>query len=72
MKTTSPENTSVQHETLLRLPQVLTRYPVSRSSWYQGIKAGNFPAPVKLGPRAAAWRESDIDTLIRNISKAAQ
>lgn len=39
-------------------------FPVSRSSWYEGIKAGRYPAPVQLGPRTTAWRASDIQRLI--------
>jgi prophage regulatory protein len=48
---------------LLRLPEVLRRVPVSRSSWYSGIRAGRYPRPVKLAPRTVAWRETDIDRL---------
>lgn len=49
---------------LLRLPQVLDLYPVSRSGWWAGVKSGKYPAPVKLGPRTTAWRASDIKALI--------
>lgn len=52
-------------DTLLRLPQVLARIPVSRATWYAGVKAGRFPAPVSLGPRAVAWRLSDIAALMQ-------
>lgn len=48
----------------LRLPQVLALYPVSRASWWAGIKAGRYPAAVKLGPHTTAWRASDIKALI--------
>jgi predicted DNA-binding transcriptional regulator AlpA len=44
----------------LRLPQVLALIPVSRSSWWAGIKTGRFPAPVKLSPRCTAWSVADI------------
>lgn len=54
-------------ETLLRLPQVLARFPVSRSGWYAGVKCGKFPAPIKTGPRTAMWRASEIDNLIAAI-----
>ncbi len=47
-----------------RLPQVLAVIPVSKSTWWAGIKAGKFPAPVKLGPRTTAWRVSEIRALI--------
>jgi prophage regulatory protein len=38
--------------------------PVSRSTWWAGVKSGRFPAPVKLGPRITAWRDADIQQLI--------
>lgn len=56
-------------ETLLRLPQVLTRFPVSRSGWYAGMKSGKYPSPIKTGPRTAMWRSSEIDALIAAIGK---
>jgi hypothetical protein len=37
--------------------------PVSRSTWWAGVKSGRFPAPVKLGPRTTAWRVEDIEKL---------
>ena len=38
--------------------------PVSRSTWWAGVKSGRFPAPVKLGPRITAWRSEDIAALV--------
>lgn len=55
----------------LRLPQVLALYPVSRSEWYQGIKEGRYPAGIKLGRRAVAWRCSSILDLLEERAKAA-
>jgi prophage regulatory protein len=48
----------------LRLPEVLKLFPVSKSGWYAGVRAGNYPAPVKLGQRTSAWRAEDIHKLI--------
>ena len=58
----------------LRLPQIVgdakaqppipAIIPVSKSTWWAGVKAGRFPAPVKLGPRITAWRVEDIRALI--------
>ena len=62
------QNTHLQ-ETLLRLPQVLSRFPVSRSGWYAGVKCGKYPAPIKTGQRTAMWRASDIDALIGSLGK---
>ena len=53
---------------LLRLPEVLRRYPVSRTTWYDGIKLGMYPAPVRLGKRTVAWRESEIEALIQGLN----
>ena len=45
-------------------PPIPPIIPVSRSSWWAGVKSGRYPAPVKLGPRTTAWRVSDIRNLI--------
>lgn len=55
-------------DSFLRLPEVLAIIPVSRATWYEGIKKGRFPAPVKLGPRVSLWRRSDIEQLVASIS----
>lgn len=38
--------------------------PVSKSTWWQGIKDGRFPKPIKLGKRVTVWRVEDIRRLI--------
>lgn len=48
----------------LRLPQVLTLIPISRSSWWDGIKKGKYPQGIKLGTRTTVWRAEDIRSLI--------
>ncbi len=41
--------------------------PVSRSSWWSGVKSGKYPAPVKLSEKITAWRTEDIKELIESI-----
>jgi predicted DNA-binding transcriptional regulator AlpA len=53
-----------QHDLLLRLPEVLARIPVSRATWYAGVKSGRYPKQVSLGPRCVAWRASEIQQLV--------
>ena len=51
----------------VRLPGILAPsgpIPVSKSTWWAGIKDGRYPKPVKLGPRITAWRVEDIRSLI--------
>ena len=42
--------------------------PVSKSTWWAGVRTGRYPKPVKLGPRITAWRMEDIRALIRTGS----
>ena len=51
----------------VRLPTVLTVIPVSRSTWWAGIKAGRYPEPCKLGPGVTAWRVEDIRALVKRL-----
>ena len=57
----------------LRLEAILKLIvPVSRSSWYDGVARGIFPAPVSLGTgRAKGYRKSDIKRLVEALSKGA-
>lgn len=60
----------------LRLPQILGDkkttppippiIPVGKSTWWEGVKSGRYPKPVKLGPRTTAWRVEDIRHLIEH------
>lgn len=62
--TTTPPSTAG----LLRLPQVLKIFPVSKSTWWSGVKTGRYPAPVKPSRRTTAWRHSDILDLIESLA----
>ena len=66
--TTTTTIPTASPEKLLRLSEVLTRVPISRSAWYQGVKTGKFPPPIKLGPKTSAWRESDVNRLIQDLA----
>jgi prophage regulatory protein len=45
---------------ILRLPEVMTRTGLSRSTIYLRISQGAFPTPVSLGGRAVGWIEEEI------------
>lgn len=57
---------------ILRLPDVLERTGLSRSAVYAYAARGDFPRPIKLGPRSSGWVAADIDTWIEQRIKAAQ
>lgn len=54
-------NRPEQSKALIRLPQVQEIIPYSRSAIYALISTQNFPAPVKLGPRASAWVKAEVE-----------
>jgi predicted DNA-binding transcriptional regulator AlpA len=49
---------------LWRLPAVLAHVPISRSSWFAGVRSGRYPKPVRLSERRVAWRASDIRSFV--------
>jgi predicted DNA-binding transcriptional regulator AlpA len=51
----------------LRLAQVLAIIPLSKSTWFEGCRAGRYPKPVKIGPRASAWKVEDIAALVERL-----
>lgn len=48
----------------LRLPEVLRYIPVSKTTWWNGVKSGRFPRSVKLGPGITVWKVEDIKEYI--------
>lgn len=52
----------------VRLPQILSLIPISRSAWWAGIREGKFPKGIKLGTKTTVWRTEDIRALI-NLSR---
>lgn len=55
----------------LRLPQVLSIIPLGKTCWWEGVRSGRFPKPIKLSARCTAWRAEDIHQLIRTLSDQA-
>lgn len=46
-------------------PPIPAVIPVSKSTWWAGVKSGRYPQPVKtLGLRITAWRVEDIRAFI--------
>ncbi len=49
----------------LRLPEVMERTGLSRSTIYVRLAEGRFPRPVALGGRAVGWIEAEVDEWVR-------
>lgn len=61
----------------LRLPQIIgdknsvppipAIIPVSKSSFWAGVKSGRYPQPVKISNRCTAWRVEEIRAYIESV-----
>jgi len=74
--------TAVQHKAIgapqlpdtgfVRLPTILSVFPVSKSTWWAGVKSGRYPLPVKLSPRTTAWPVESIRALIEQATASGK
>lgn len=51
---------------LFREKQVCRDYGLSTTGIYEGMAAGTFPKPVRIGRRAVAWPKSWLDAWLRD------
>lgn len=51
---------------IIRLPTVLNKTGLSRSTVYRKMEAGTFPRNLRLSLRCAGWREADVNDWLRN------
>lgn len=66
---TETYNYSLPEIGFVRLPVILNIFPVGRSTWWQGVKDGKYPKPIKIAERAVAWRVEDIKSLIKSYDQ---
>ena len=57
-------------ERLLRRQEVEVKTGLARSTIYRLMRAGEFPEPLKLGPRAVRWRATEIESWIAERPRA--
>jgi len=55
----------------LRLNDVLRIIPVSKTTWYNGIRSGRFPKGIRLSQNIVVWRVEDIKNLVKKIEEEA-
>jgi len=58
------QNKDDHSQRLIRLDEVLELLPISKSTWWDGIRTGKYPTPVKLGDRITCWRLEDVLELV--------
>jgi prophage regulatory protein len=70
------ETIRLPREGYVRLSQIIGNpktgtppvFPVSRSTWWEGVRTGRYPKPVRLGRRVTAWHVSDIRALLESVA----
>ena len=67
--TKTPNTPTLPETGYMRLPAILKFFPIGKSTWWAKVKSGEYPQPVKLGPRTTAWRVEDIRTLLQRVGQ---
>lgn len=52
---------------LLRLPEVMKRTGLSRTTVYRYVRMGSFPSPIRLTSKAIAWPETTINDFVEKV-----
>ena len=60
----------MEQERLIKLPEVLDMVGMKKTAWYDGIKAGVHPPPIKRSPRDTVWPLSAIQKLVSDTIAA--
>ena len=69
MNQTAP---SIPEDGFLRQRELRRFVPWSRSTLYAKVRAGEFPAPIRLSANTSAWRVEDVREWIRTKSAQAK
>lgn len=64
------EQLSTKPPRLLRLPEVMNRVGLRRSTIYQRMNEGRFPRCRSLGPKSSVWVEAEIDAWVESVINA--
>ena len=60
------EDANTVNKTIWRLPEVMARTGLSRSTVYHKIGEGEFPHSIKLGVRSVGWVSNDVEQWIQD------
>lgn len=65
---TASTRPSIMGERYIREREIIQILPISRATWWAGVKSRKFPAGIKLSPRVTVWRASDIEALMATLA----
>jgi len=43
-------------------------FDIAASTWWQGVKTGRFPKPVRMGTRMTLWVGADLIKLVEELT----
>ena len=72
--TTAPTSDGMPAEGFVRLRQFVGKgkpIPISPSTWWEWVRIGKAPKPVKLSANATAWDVQQVRDLIAELKKSA-
>ena len=58
------------NERLLRRQEVEDYCQIGRSTIYRLMRLGQFPSPIRIGPRAVRWRASELQEFVSKRPRA--
>jgi predicted DNA-binding transcriptional regulator AlpA len=50
-------------------PPIVPIIPVSKSTWYEGVRTGRYPKPFKHGQKVSLYRWAQISELCESIEE---
>ena len=53
-------------------PPIEPIIPISKSSWWEGVKSGRYPQAIKLSTNTTVWREDEVRALVIQIIQSRQ
>jgi predicted DNA-binding transcriptional regulator AlpA len=62
-----PERSPIVVDRMLRLPEVLSIVGIGRTTLYNLVRAGKFPAPLHLSTRIRGWRLSSVQEFLSSV-----
>jgi len=58
----------MKEERLIRIPKVMEKTGLARSTIWLFVKNGKLPKPIKLSERVTVWKESEIIDYINSLA----
>ena len=53
-------------------PPIEPIIPISKSSWWEGVKSRRYAKAIKLSANTTVWREDEVRALVEKIIRTGQ